>query len=199
MTGDMILIPARRGRAITLTAGQRLKIVNTHGTQVLDTWAFGRRGEQTYLSMEHTRSYISRLTPRVGDLLVSNHYQPLLVLIEDTSPGVHDTLMCCCNGSIYRRMGCTGYHDNCEDNLHSALAEVGMALSHTPGPLNLFMNFPVSADGTIDRKPPCSRPGDYVVLEARVDLYVVLSACPQDRSPVNGEGMVPKDAHCLIL
>lgn len=199
MTDDTIVIPARRGRAIALDAGQRLKIVNTHGSQVLDTWAFGRPDGRTHLSMEHTRSYISRLTPRVGDLLVSNHYQPLLALLEDTSPGIHDTLMCCCSRAIYQRMGCAEYHDNCEDNLHAALAEVGIALHHTPGPLNLFMNFPVSAVGTIDRKPPCSKPGDYVVLEARADLYVVLSACPQDRSPVNGDAMTPTDAHCRIL
>jgi hypothetical protein len=199
MSADTILIPARRGRAIALDAGQRLKIINTHGSQVLDTWAFGRPDGGTWLSMEHTRSWNSRLTPRVGDVLVSNRYRPMLTVVEDTSPGIHDTLMCCCSRAIYEKMGCTGYHDNCEDNLHVALGEVAITLSHTPGPLNLFMNFPVASDGTIDRRPPPSKPGDYVVLEAMADLYVVLSACPQDRSPVNGEAMTPTEAHCRIL
>jgi hypothetical protein len=34
------LIPARHGLAIPLNAGQTVKIINTHGTQVIDTWAF---------------------------------------------------------------------------------------------------------------------------------------------------------------
>ena len=34
------LIPARHGLAIPLKAGETLKIINTHGTQVIDTWAF---------------------------------------------------------------------------------------------------------------------------------------------------------------
>ncbi|MEC8961945.1 MAG: DUF1989 domain-containing protein, partial [Pseudomonadota bacterium] len=33
-------IPACHGVAIELDAGSEIVIINTHGTQVLDTWAF---------------------------------------------------------------------------------------------------------------------------------------------------------------
>ena len=33
-------IPARHGVAISLGRGSELVLINTHGTQVLDTWAF---------------------------------------------------------------------------------------------------------------------------------------------------------------
>ena len=33
-------IPARQGRAVRLAKGQRIKLINTHGSQVVDTWAF---------------------------------------------------------------------------------------------------------------------------------------------------------------
>ena len=33
-------VPPRRGRAVKLSRGQALQIVNTHGTEVVDTWCF---------------------------------------------------------------------------------------------------------------------------------------------------------------
>lgn len=33
-------IPARRGAAARVAKGQRVKVINTHGAQVVDTWAF---------------------------------------------------------------------------------------------------------------------------------------------------------------
>ena len=36
----LVTIPARAGKAVPLAAGQRLRVINTHGQQVVDTWAF---------------------------------------------------------------------------------------------------------------------------------------------------------------
>ena len=41
--GRRYTIPARQGRAVRLAKGQSIRIVNTHGTQVCDTWAFNAR------------------------------------------------------------------------------------------------------------------------------------------------------------
>ena len=35
----MDTIPARRGKATPLRQGQSIRIINTHGEQVVDTWA----------------------------------------------------------------------------------------------------------------------------------------------------------------
>lgn len=40
MSDDLQLIPARHGVATFVPAGQTIKIINTSGTQVVDTWAF---------------------------------------------------------------------------------------------------------------------------------------------------------------
>lgn len=194
-----IVIPARRGRAINIDQGQEFRVVNTHGSQVLDTWAFARGDSSIYLAMEHTRSYISRIWIKTGDVLVDNHYQPMLTMLADTSPGVHDMLMCSCSTPIYQRMGCTEYHDNCEDNLHAALAEIGLQSAHTPAPLNLFMNYPVNELGAFSRKPPVTQPGDYVAFRAERDLVLVLSACPQDLMPINGIDSKPTEAHVQLF
>jgi len=36
MTAELVTIPARSGKAARVSAGQRIKVVNTHGTQVVD-------------------------------------------------------------------------------------------------------------------------------------------------------------------
>lgn len=192
-------IPARHGVAVSLGRGSELALINTHGTQVLDTWAFSRVDPREHMSMEHTRSRLSRLVPRVGDTLWTSRRRPILTFIEDTSPGVHDTLLCACNAAIYRELGCAEGHRSCEDNLHEALSRIGVAIDFTPGPLNLFMNVPWDGGGALDREPPQSRPGDLVRLRAEMDTIVVLSACPQDVTPINGAECTPRDAHFEVI
>src|SRR5690606_37957571 len=103
-------------------------------------------------------------------VLVSNQRRPMFTVVEDTSPGRHDTLLCPCNQAIYRELGASADHRSCTGNLHEALAEEGLDIPFTPASLNLFMNVPVAADGSVDRVPPRTSPGDYVVLRAEMDL-----------------------------
>mgnify|MGYP000223337875 FL=1 len=192
-------IPAGRGVAIVLSSGSEIIVINTHGTQVLDTWAFNLDDPSEYMSMEHTRSRLSRLSPRTGDKLFSNRRRPILALLEDTSPGIHDTLLCACNKEIYRELGCDDGHRSCESNLHEALSFIDHEIALTPAPLNLFMNVPVAPDGTIDRVPPQSRPGDLVRLQTVMNTIIVFSACPQDVTPINGAQCIPRDAHYTTI
>ena len=55
-----ITIPARKGKAALVSAGQRVRVINTHGQQVVDTWAFNRQDISEFMSMEHTRATILR-------------------------------------------------------------------------------------------------------------------------------------------
>lgn len=186
-------IPARRGVATRIRSGQTVRVINTHGKQVVDTWAFNADDTGEHLSMEHSRAAILKIVPAVGDTLVSNRRNPMLALVEDTTPGVHDMLIAACDEHRYRQLGAVGHHDNCTDNLKTALAELGIAVPATPSPLNLFMNVPARADGSLAFEPPVSESGQYVSLRAEMDLIVVFSACPQDMVPVND--MHPTDAH----
>ena len=192
-------IPARHGVAIQLDAGSEIVVINTHGTQVLDTWAFNMADPSEYLSMEHTRSRLSRFSPGAGVSLFSNRRRSVLTMLEDTSPGIHDTLLCASNREIYRELGCDDTHRSCESNLHEALSVMGIRVPGTPAPLNLFMNVSVAPDGAIDRRPPQSRPGDRVRLRADMHAVVVFSACPQDITPINGAECTPRDAHYEVI
>lgn len=192
-------IPARQGRAVRLAPQSLIEVVNTHGSQVLDTWAFAAADPAEHMSMEHTRSVNSRWSVGPGMMFVSSRRRPMLTLVEDTSPGVHDTLLPACSPEIYHELGCTGWHASCEENLHTSLREAGLAVPFTPAPLNLFMNAPISSLGTLDRLPPTSRAGDHVVLRAEMELWLVFSACPQDVTPINGALRTPTDAHYRLV
>ena len=196
---SLITIPARRGKAAFVAEGQHVKVVNTHGQQVVDTWAFRRDDPTEFMSMEHSRTAIGRTMPVPGQAMVTNHRRPILALVEDTSGGIHDTLLAACDRYRYELLGCAGYHDNCTDNLAAALAELGLTPPETPSPWNLFMNIPVGADGGLSFEPPVSGPGDYVLLRAEMDCVMAFSACPQDIVPINGVDCVPTDAHFQVV
>lgn len=95
--GERYLVPARQGRAVRLRAGQAITVINTHGTQVCDFWAFSAANPDEFLSWEHARAWINAVLPRPGQDLATNRRRPILRLEEDTSPGVHDTLIAACD------------------------------------------------------------------------------------------------------
>lgn len=184
-------VPERTGKAMPLAAGQTLKVINRLGQQVVDSWAFAKGDMTEFMSMEHTRAFLSRVMPKVGDVLVTNRRRPILTIVEDTSPGIHDTLIAACDRYRYELLGCKDYHDNCTDNMSTALSALGLKAPDTPSPFNLFMNIPVAADGSLSFDPPVSKAGDYIALRAEMDCIVALSACPQDIVPINGADCKP--------
>lgn len=198
MLAETITIPARRGKAARIQRGQQVTVINTHGSQVVDTWAFNAENVNEWMSMEHSRPYYMKLRPEVGDTLFTNERRPILTLVEDTSGGVHDTLIAACDPPRYRLLGVTGYHDNCADNLTAGLAELGITKPVTPSPLNLFMHIPWTPEGVLAWEEPVSQPGSYVTLRAEIDLVVAFSACPQDILPINGVAGQPTEAHFRI-
>jgi uncharacterized protein len=198
MASDLVTIPARRGKAARVRAGQHVRIVNTQGTQVVDTWAFSATDPAEWMAMEASRAWFMKLAAAVGDTFVTNRRRPILTLVEDTSNCAHDTLMAPCDRERYGLLGVAGYHDNCRDNLHAGLADLGVAVPATPPSLNVFMNIPWTPDGRLAWGEPVSTPGSFALFRAEMDLVVAFSACPQDILPINGRAGRITDAHFSI-
>ena len=100
---DLIEVPPRSGKAVCLNEGQAIKIINTHGHQVVDTWAFNTADLDEFLSNEHSRQKLNSIFPRKGEAVYTNKRRPILILEEDTSPGIHDTLMAACDVFRYQQ------------------------------------------------------------------------------------------------
>lgn len=184
-------IDARCGVAVRVRAGQQLVVINPSGHQVCDFWVFAADDVGEYSSMEHLHTALGSIFPKVGDGVTSNLRRPLMTIMEDTSVGVHDTIIACCDHARYQQLGCTVYHDNCADNLRQALMAIGLKAPAIPAPFNLWMNVPVKANGSTSFAPPVSKPGDQMAFRADMDVIAVMSACPQDVTPVNGVGVAP--------
>ena len=184
-------IDARCGVAVRVGASKQLAVINPSGNQVCDFWVFTADDLGEYSSMEHLHTALGSIFPKVGDGVTSNLRRSLMTITGDTSVGVHDTIIACCDHARYQQLGCTEYHDNCADNLRQALMAIGLKTPAIPAPFNLWMNVPVQADGSTSFAPPVSKPGDQMVFRADIDVIAVMSACPQDVTPVNGVGVAP--------
>lgn len=119
-----------------------------------------------YLSLPHTRASTKSLVPRVDDTLLTNLRNPIMTLIEDTTPGAHDTLTAACDASLYAALGVDkpAEHGSCAENLVLALKELNgkaglkgakaigadITVNIAPTPLHLFMNAPISVSNDDD-------------------------------------------------
>ena len=186
MNESRIVVPPRQGRAVVLTRGQRVRLEDIDGGQVGDVFAFSADDVSEFHSASHTRAHNSRLFPLVGESFVTNRRRPILTLVADTSPGIHDMLIAACDPARYAALGATG-HASCAENLHSALAELGLTSQVVPQPINIFMRIPVAGDGGLRWLSAPTRGGEAVTFEAAMDCVLVLSACPQDLTAINGE------------
>lgn len=191
-----ITIPARHARAALVKKGKKVRVINTHGTQVVDCWAFNAHNTAEFMSMEHCRVAFERYRPRRGDTMVTNLRRPILKIMQDTADGAHDTLLAACDRFRYEQLGCKEYHRNCTDNLWEAMIGAGYKIAETPSPFNLWQNTPVEPDDTIKPNPPAYKKGDYIVMRAEMDLVICLSACPQDITSINSNR--PRNAHFEI-
>ena len=131
---SIITIPACHGIATPLTAGQTIKVINTYGSQVVDTWAFtlstfpptSTSKITSQMSMQHTRASLNKIVPVKGDGLYNNERQRMFTLTEDTTEGIHDTLIAACDQYRYEELGGEPGHRNCADNLVEVLNRIGI-------------------------------------------------------------------------
>ena len=201
MTDPELVLPARAGVAMRLGTGDRLRIVNTYGSQVVDLWAMAADDVLESMSMPHSRNPWFRLAPRPGDVFTTNLRRPILRLLEDSSPGVHDTLIPSCDSERYRQLGAPD-HGSCTDNFHVALRAIDVDPPRAvPTAVNLWMNVVLQSNGTISIAAPVSKPGDHVLVEAEMDCIVALSACPHDLPTVqlNGVDCTPHDVAYNVI
>ncbi|KAK8927764.1 hypothetical protein H634G_04992 [Metarhizium anisopliae BRIP 53293] len=205
----MLTIPARSFAFARLHTGQAIKVINTNGSQVIDTWAFCIPAPgmfPAYMSMVHTRSTLPELMPSNRETFLDNRRRPMLTMLHDTSPGVHDVFFAACSPERYAQLGSAPEHDSCANILYSAVKAYGEAAfdkvveflecGWVPDPLNLFMNVVVKGNKLHNLRPQ-SKAGDYVVLQAEQDCVIFMSACPMDITDCNGGKPSSAEYHVL--
>ena len=176
-------IPPRSGTAFKIRKGQRLRVVDPEGQQVSDMVSYNAVDTREYLSSGRTIDYASRQFIGLGDPLYSNRSNVMWEIVEDTC-GRHDFTLTPCSREMFLRLyGPEHAHPGCFGNLAGALEPYGIGPDAVPIAFNIFMFVDIDGKtGEIAVRPPLSQPGDHILLEAKMDMIVALTACSAGQS-----------------
>ncbi|QIL77425.1 DUF1989 domain-containing protein [Hymenobacter sp. HDW8] len=180
---QLTIIPPRSGTSFLVKKGQRLRVVDIQGEQVADFVCYNLEDKAEYLSSGRTIDYAETIFLTKGHPFYSNRSNIMFDMVEDTV-GRHDFLLTPCSADTFRIIyGHKQPHRGCFGNLSAALAEHGISPDAIPICFNIFMHVTVDGNtGKVDVLPPKSKAGDYVLLEAKMDLLVGLTACSAEMS-----------------
>ena len=174
------IVPGGHGYAFEVQKGTSFRIVDLHGSQMVDlmAWVAPYTPCGEHLSMSYTRySLGGTAPPAVGECLVTNKQEPIFRLTVDPCH-THDMTFMACNPAFYAAMGLEG-HRNCAENIAEAMKSWGMQSyleATSVDPFNVFQNTPDMSLKDLG----CSRAGDYVEFEVLKDAVVGVSSCPYD-------------------
>ncbi|HEX8562066.1 MAG TPA: urea carboxylase-associated family protein [Flavobacterium sp.] len=179
----MHIISPRSGTAFELKKGEKLKIIDIEGEQVSDLICYNSTDKREYLSPGRTMDYAETIFLTSGHDFYSNRSNVMFRITQDTV-GRHDFLLTPCSADTFRIIyGHEHPHRGCFGNLCEALAPYDLAPDEIGATFNVFMNVTVdSGNGKIEVLPPKSKSGDYIIIEAAMNLIVGLTACSAEMS-----------------
>ncbi len=177
------IIPPRSGTSFVLKKGEQLKIVDIQGEQVSDLFCFNAHDTGECLSSGRTIDYAETIFLSKGHRFYSNRSQVMFTIMEDTV-GRHDFILTPCSADTFRILyGHSDPHRGCFGNLCSALQNYGITPDQIQTTFNVFMHVTIDNEsGKVGVFPPKSKAGDYIIIEAVMDLIVGLTACSAEMS-----------------
>lgn len=175
------IISACSGIKIDVKKGQNITVIDIEGGQVVDFFAEVTDSQNEFLSTGVTIDCNASLSLKIGDIIYTNLYRPMMKVLSD-EVGEHDLLHPCCRPEMYDFFYHNGKgHPNCFDNINSALNEQRPVIT----PVNLFMNTKINMDGSISVEAPSSKAGDKIIIKALLDITLGVAACSVSESKCN--------------
>lgn len=178
-----------------VSQGQTIRIVDLEGNQAADTLFYNALNIVERYSATDTLRAQGNVYLTAGSSLLSNFGNPMLAITADTC-GRHDTLggACATESNTVRYALHKRCMHACRDSWLLALAEhpeLGLSKRDITHNINFFMNVPITATGGLTFADGISAPGKYVELQAKMDVLVLISNCPQLNNPCNGYNPTP--------
>jgi urea carboxylase-associated protein 1 len=180
------IIAARTPWSRIVREDQTLCIVDLEGQQAVDTLFYAADDFAERYCAQATLAAQGSAYVGVGTRILSNRGRVMATMIAD-SVGAHDTSAgaCSCEANTVRFGHHARYMHACRENFVVELAKYGMTKRDIVSNINFFMNVPILPDGELAIVDGASKPGDYVVLKAEMDVLCVISNCPQVNNPCN--------------
>ena len=189
-----VTVAAGQGWIGEVPAGGRLRIVDLHGNQAVDTLLYDAHDYANRYSAVDTIREQGAVYLTTGSRLLSVRLDALATIVDDTC-GRHDTLGGACSqeSNVVRYGGHTRHQHSCRTTFLRQVHRWGGGLSKRDitHNINFFMNVPVTPDGGLTFADGVSAPGKYVELRAERDILVLISDCPQLNNPCNGYDPTP--------
>jgi len=177
-----------------IRAGQTVRIVDLEGNQAADVLFYNRHDVAEHYSASDTLLRQGGIYLTTGSVLVSSEGRPMLTVVADTC-GRHDTLggACAAESNTVRYALQKKFMHSCRDNFLTALidADIGLGKRDLVPNINFFMNVPVTPEGGLRFDDGISGPGKYVELRAEMDVWMLVSNCPQLNNPCNAYNPTP--------
>jgi urea carboxylase-associated protein 1 len=186
------VVPAGDGALVPVPQGGRLRIVDLHGNQAVDTLLYDAHDITNRYSAFDTVREQRAVFLTTGSRLLSTRLDELAVISGDTC-GRHDTIGGACSqeSNVIRYGEATRHQHACRQTFLRYGASAGIGQRQLGHNINFFMNVPVDPDGHLMFDDGLSAPGKYVELTASRDLLVLISNCPQVNNPCNGWNPTP--------
>jgi urea carboxylase-associated protein 1 len=177
-----------------IRAGQTVRIVDLAGNQAADVLFYNRHDVAEHYSATETLLRQGGIYLTTGSVLMSSESRPMLSIVADTC-GRHDTLggACAAESNTVRYALQKKFMHSCRDSylLAMARADVGLGKRDLVPNINFFMNVPVTPEGGLQFADGISGPGKYVELRAEMDVWMLVSNCPQLNNPCNAYDPTP--------
>ena len=186
------VVEAGDGALVSVPTGGRLRIVDLHGNQAVDTLFYDAHDIDNRYSAFDTIREQRAVFLTTGSRLVSTRLDELAVITDDTC-GRHDTVGGACSqeSNVIRYGEFTRHQHACRQTFLRYGAKAGIGQRQLTHNVNFFMNVPVASSGGLTFEDGLSAPGKYVEITASRDLFVLISNCPQVNNPCNGWDPTP--------
>jgi urea carboxylase-associated protein 1 len=187
-------LPAGEPYLLAIDKGQTLRIVDLEGNQAVDVIFYNRDDGAEHYSATETILRQGGIYLTTGSVLYSDDGHSMLTIVADTC-GRHDTLggACAAESNTVRYALQKKFMHSCRDNYLTALqhADIGLGKRDLVPNINFFMNVPVTGSGELTFADGVSAPGKYVELRAEMNLWMLVSNCPQLNNPCNAYNPTP--------
>lgn len=188
------VLPAGESWLHEVKRGQVFRILDLEGNQAVDTLFYNSHNPEERYSAVDTITAQANLYLSVGTRLMSSEGNVLMTIVADTC-GRHDTLggACAAESNSVRYAIDKKFMHSCRDSFLHALGhcDCGMDKRDLTANVNFFMNVPVTPQGELTFADGISAPGKYVEMRAEMDVYVLISNCPQLNNPCNAYNPTP--------
>jgi len=190
MNSRIITIQKRTATTLELEKGKRIKIDQSQGSQIAGLVVINRHDLSELFSQGNTRLSLAlgpykrpsanRMIPywiEKGDTLLSNRWNPMLAMVEDTY-GKHDIIFDPCDSYFNTKtMGQKEGYPGCRELHAEALKPWGIGYDNIPPGVNLFQNTQYKSEG-MSIFLTQTRDSDMVVFQAHMDVVISVTACP---------------------